>query len=234
LLAGAFFPAHYAGTVVFGIILLGLAVSALSALLLGKLVFRGESSPFVMELPPYRMPTLKGLGLRTWERAWVFLRKVSSVILIGVTLIWFLGAFPMGSEPFSADTLAGRLGRFVEPAFRPLGMEWRAVVALGFGVVAKEIVVSSLGVLYSGQAGETSDAEVFELNLQQRLRDNWTRMQAISFIIFALLYIPCLGTVGAMLREIGWRWTLFAVGYELFVAYALAAAVYATGTALGF
>lgn len=238
LLAGAFFSDQWAGTVVFGVVLFGLMIAVLSALALNRFVLPGQSAPFVMELPPYRFPTFHSLLVRMWERNWLFLKKVGSVVLLGVVLIWFLGYFPWGVQPNGPASYAGRLGKVIEPVLKPIGIDWRGAVALTFGIVAKEVVISSLGVLYD-VSDDASSPELdqtavrFETKLQEQLRANMTRLQALSFMIFALLYMPCLATIGAIFKEIGSiKWALFALGYGLSLAYLISLVVYQSGMLL--
>ncbi len=242
LMAGAFFPHNYAGTVVFSIVMLGVAVAIFSSLIIKSMFFKKGSAPFVMELPPYRLPTLKGMFIRTWDRSWIFLKKVGTVILAGVVMIWILGYFPWGVEPNSQQSYAGKIGQTLAPVMKPIGLEWKPTVALLFGFVAKEIVVSSLGVLYGPenegtlveQTEDNTDAD-FSADLQGRLRRNWSTLQALSFIIFSLFYLPCLATLATIFREMkSWKWSLFTVGYGLLTAYLLALVVYQGGVLLGY
>jgi ferrous iron transport protein B len=195
-----------------------------------RLFFAGPEEPFVMELPPYRLPTLKGTAIHMWERGSMFLRKAGTVILAGSVLMWFMGAFPWGVEYAGAASYAGRLGRVLEPVVRPLGFDWKLAVALLFGVVAKEIVVSTMGVLYGlgGDVGEHS------ADLQQALQGAMTPLTAYGFMVFTLIYVPCLPTVAVIKQETGsWKWTALAVGYTVALAWIMAFIVIQGGRLLG-
>lgn len=270
LLAGAFFPPNRAGTMIFAIYFLGLALAILMGRLFSKTILPGEAAPFVMELPPYRMPTMKSSLIHMWDRGKIFLRKMGGVILVGAVVIWVLGAFPriadysknydviifalQESAKQSTDlhkydgrieklkiekeserlrsSYIGRIGQVIEPVLRPLGLTWKEGVALTTGFVAKEIVVSTLGVLYQADesGGEKSD------RLKQSLRSSGlTPLSAFAFMAFILIYTPCLGTVAAIRRETNsWKWTAFSVGYTLFLAWIVAFIIIHLGRLFGF
>jgi ferrous iron transport protein B len=193
LLAGTFFRKQ-AGTVIFAMYLLGILLAVGMALLLRRTAFKGKPAPLVMELPPYSLPTLRGLILHTWTRGKVFLRKAGTVLLVGAILVWFLSAHPWGSAV--GDSYLGRLGTFLAPVFRPLGFDWRASVALFSGFLAKEIVVGTFGVLY-GVEGEGA--------ISQALIGAMTPLSAFAFMAFVLIYVPCLATIGVIRAEAGGR-----------------------------
>lgn len=221
LFTGVFFPRNGA-MVIFSIYALGILLAVAIAKLFRRVLFPKSISPFVMELPPYRMPTLKGTVIHVWERASLFLTKAGTVILAASIVIWALGSLPWGAEFGSRHTLVGHIGQVLEPFVRPLGMDWRAAVALVFGMGAKEIVVSTLGVLY----GRGLDAA---------LARAYTPLTAYVFMVVSLIYVPCIATVAAIRRETGsWKWTTFAVAYSLVLAYLVGLAVYHIGLAMGF
>ncbi|MBN2323791.1 MAG: ferrous iron transport protein B [Spirochaetes bacterium] len=280
LIAGTFFGKR-AGNVIFSLYALGVVLAIIVGRLFRKTLFRGESEPFVMELPPYRIPTLKSVVIHMWERAVLFLRKMGTVILVGSVVIWFFSSFPVnrayrteferkkaaveeryegsidslrrsasGDSEISAELTAlikerdealldlagekkqqdvyysfiGRMGRSIEPFFRPLGFSWREGVALITGFVAKEVVVSTLGVLYAGGGEED------ELGFAVRERSGLTPLTAFAFLVFVLIYTPCLATLAAVRQETGsWRWTLFSVGYQITLAWLMAFAVVKVG-----
>ena len=238
LLAGTFFGKN-AGSVIFGIYLTGIVLAILMGQLFRKTLFKGEAAPFVMELPPYRMPTIQSILIHMWEKGSVFLRKVGGIILVASILIWFVTAFPKSAaipgSPATVDAMsqsyAGRAGKFIEPVLKPLGFGWKGGVALLTGVAAKEIVISTFGVLY--HAGDKVNEE--SEGLRNALRQDMTPLAALSFMLFTLIYIPCVGALGVMYRELGSvKWTLFAVGYSLTLAWALSFMVYHGGIFLGF
>ena len=217
LLAGAFFPRH-AGTVVFSMYLLGILFAMGMAITLRRTVLRGRPAPLVMELPPYSLPTLKGLILHTWARGKVFLKKAGTVLLLGAILIWALSAHPWGSAV--GGSYLGRFGKLLAPAFRPLGFDWRATVALISGFMAKEIVVGTFGVLY-GVEGEAA--------IGQALAAAMNPVSAFAFMAFVLIYVPCLATIGVIRAEAGGKWAAFAVAYEMILAYLVALAIVGIG-----
>jgi len=239
LLAGAFFGAK-AGNVIFGIYMTGIILAILIGQLFRKTLFKGEAAPFVMELPPYRLPLLRSVVIHMWEKGSIFLRKVGGIILAASIIIWFLTTFPRGAdkpEDYSGVTdkistsYAGSIGRFTEPVLKPLGFGWKQGIALVTGIAAKEIVVSTFGVIY--QVGEEEGEE--SETLRKAIRKDMTPLSALGFMLFTLIYIPCMGTVGIMYRELGsLKWTLFAVGYTLVLAWLVSFTVYQGGKLLGF
>lgn len=226
LFTGVFFSANGA-MVIFSIYALGVLLAAVSGKLFRKLFFPKAASPFVMELPPYRMPTVHGTMLHVWERTTMFLTKAGTVILAASVLIWALGSLPWGVQFAGKESFVGHIGRIIEPIVRPLGMDWRAAVALLFGIGAKEIVVSTLAVLYG--SGHASG----ELN--SVLAKSFTPMSAYAFMVVSLIYVPCIATIASIKRETNsWKWTIFSVAYSLALAYAMGFAIYRIGLALGY
>jgi len=225
-LAGAFFAPEAAGQVVWSLVVLALVLAMASAWLLGRFVLRGKQAPFVMELPPYQIPTLKGIVLHTWARTKDFVHKAGTFIFLVAILIWFLASNPAGVEYGSAESYIGMLGRSVSPLFAPLGFDWIASIALVFGLLAKEVVISAFAVLYG-----VSD----EGALQQALAISWSPLQAYVFMVFTLLYIPCFATIAVIKSETGsWKWTLFALAYTFALAWVVSLLVLHIGLMLGF
>jgi ferrous iron transport protein B len=182
-----------------------------------------------MELPPYRLPTIKTGIIHMWERGSMYLKKAGTVILLGALFIWLLASFPWGIEYGSEASYAGQLGHVLEPIVAPLGFDWRIAVALLFGFVAKEIVVGALGVIYG--AGE--DEEALTSSLQGDA--SFTALTGLSLMVFTLIYMPCLATVGVIKKETGsWKWTLFAIVYGIVLAYILVFIIYNVGRLIGF
>ncbi|HEY5532238.1 MAG TPA: ferrous iron transporter B, partial [Candidatus Anoxymicrobiaceae bacterium] len=224
LFTAAFFAANQ-GTITFSLYLMGIILAIAMAKLFRKTLFRGESEPFVMELPPYRWPTAKGTVIHMWERGSLFLRKAGTVILAGSVIIWLLAYLPWGVAYGSKASIAGKVGLFFEPLVKPLGFDWRAVVALLFGFVAKEIVVSTFGALLGGGSRAT---------ITTKLHTIFTPLTAYTFMAFTLLYTPCLATVAVIRKETGsWKWSAFAVGYSLVLAWLVAFFIYRVGLLLG-
>ena len=224
LFAAALFEERQ-GLVVFSLYLLGVLLAALAAKIIGMLVEPGETSTFVMELPPYRMPRPSAVLIHTWERGKEFLQKAGTIILAGVAIVWLLANFPPGTDANSADSLIGIIGRGIAPLLRPAGFgTWQAAVALLFGIVAKELVIGTLGVLYG----------VGEMNLLGAIQSAWTPLSAYAYMVMTLIYVPCIATIAAIRRETGsWKWTGITVAYTITLGWVLAVLVYQVGTMLG-
>lgn len=237
LLVGTFFAGH-AALVFMCLYLGGILVAVVTARLLRRFVFKKDETPFVMELPPYRMPTAKAILRHTWSKGYQYLKKMGSIILAASIVVWALNYFPVADEdtpPSQHDSYLEMAGKTISPAMEPLGFHWRASVAALAGVPAKEIVVSTLGVLY------TNDEAGDDASLSARLtasdepgsRPDFTPLSALSFMIFILLYCPCIATVTAIVRETGnWRYGAFSVVYNTAVAWLIAFAVYQIGSLL--
>jgi len=223
LFIAAFFPNHKA-TVLFALYAIGIVMGLLSALLIGRLLFPREEAPLVMELPPYRLPSPRVVFATAWQRTLIFVKKAGTIILGVTVLIWALASLPPGVEYASEKSLAGRLGKAVAPVFEPAGFgSWQASVALLTGILAKEAVVSTMGVLYTGEEVEEEEAEE---ELTPHLHRHFTPLSAFAFLLMTLLYIPCVAAVGAIRREAGWRWAIFTAVYTLFVGWLVATLFY--------
>lgn len=227
MFASAFFP-QQKGLVVFTIYLIGIIIAILSSILLKKTIFKGESAPFVMELPPYRVPTIKGLLIHMWDRGKGFLKKAGTIIFSAAVILWFLQSFsPSLSlvEDVSNSILAS-IGRFIAPIFKPLGFgTWVSAVSVFSGLVAKEVVVATFGILSGvGEVAENTPELVNHIQLM------FTPLTAWAFMAFNLLASPCIAAIGAMKREFNsWKWTLFAMAYQTTVAYIVALLIYQIG-----
>jgi ferrous iron transport protein B len=244
LFISAFFP-HHQGTILFAIYFTGILIAILSALLLKKTIFRKKDIPFVMELPPYRFPTARSVVKHMWIRALQYLRKIAGIILAASVIIWALSYFPLSSYTDStpeAKTLQqeksyiGQVGKFIEPVMKPLGFDWKLSVAILTGVTAKEVVVGTLGVLY--QTNVEKDEARLVTKLQQQTNSAGKNsgqkvispLVALSFMLFILIYFPCIGVISAIARESGkWKWALFVVGYTTILAYIVSFAVFNLG-----
>ncbi|WP_371378418.1 ferrous iron transport protein B [Sporomusa aerivorans] len=224
VLTGAFFAESMAGTVLFSLYLLGILLAVLVARLFRTLVFKGESEPFVMEMPPYRLPTFRSIFIHMWERSLLYLRKAGTIILAVSILVWFLVNYPAADH--IAGSYAGQLGKLVEPWILPLGFDWKLGVGLVSAFTAKEVLVSTLGTLYNiSQTGEIA------VDLQQALSSD----AAYALMVFVLVYSPCLATVAVIKRETNsWRWALFSPVYTTLLAWLLAFAIYQAGSLLGY
>lgn len=257
LLIGVFFPNH-ASVALLSLYALGVIVAIVTAKLLRKFHYKRDETPFVMELPPYRIPTLKATMRHMWAKGQQYLKKMGGIILVASLAIWLLSYFPrpntedieqtrselaaagINPETMDVETVSatensylGRLGKFIQPVFEPLGFNWKMSVALLSGTVAKETVVSTIGVLYSGdsEAGEAVLSERITAENPQTGHPDFTPLVAACFMIFVLIYVPCIATVTAVVKETGsWKYGAFTIVYNTFVAWLLAFIVYQVGT----
>lgn len=226
LFAGTFFSEN-AGSVIFCIYLLGILVAVGSAKLLRTTALKGHPAPFILELPPYRIPNLATSMRHMWDNGSMYIRKAGTIILGGSIVIWLMAALPWGAEYGSEQTFIGMLGHAIQPLMEPLGFDWKLSVSLLFGFVAKEIVVASMGVLYG--VGDDQLALTDSLLADPHL----SQLTAVSLMVFSLLYMPCIATVGTIKKETGsWRWTAFSIAYGLAVAWLLAFVVFQGGKLL--
>lgn len=273
LFIGIFFKSH-AGLALFGLYIIGILMAVISAKVFKRFLFAGNDTPFVMELPPYRMPTVKAVVRHMWDKSRQYLRKMGGVILIASIIIWFLGYFPNNEEAnesidnqiaqveknhfneliteeeleeqlaeleglrnteHTENSYIGRIGKFIEPVMAPLGFDWKISVSLLTGSAAKEVIVSTLGVLYTG------DPESEETSLRARLLNAtnpdgsqiFTPLVVISLLLFVLIYFPCVATVAAIKEEAGsWKWGIFSLLYTTLLAWAVSFLIYQIGSLL--
>ncbi len=219
LFAGAFFPA-YSGTVVFTMYLLGIFVAVIVARFLRHKFFSKEVTPLIMELPAYHMPQLKIAFKSASIRSWFFVKKAGTFIVGAVAVIWILASFPYGVEYASKSSFIGITGSYIAPIFKPAGFgNWQSAVALIFGFLAKEVVISTFGVLFGG-----------EEQLMNMLSGHFTTASAASFLVMTLIYIPCVATIAVLKREIGAKWATFSVIISIVLGYCLATIVYQIGS----
>ncbi len=220
LLISAFFNQHQ-GLVLLSIYLIGIIVAILTALLLEKVAFKNENDHFVMELPPYRMPTLRNILIHMWEKSVQYLKKMGTIILFASIIIWALGYFPQShqDDPMvqMEQSYIGQLGQAIEPAVKPLGFDWKMGVSLLTGLAAKEVVVSTMGILYEGEESISAAAD-------------FTPLVAYGFMIFILLYFPCIATITAIGKEIGGKWALFSAFYQTGIAWLVSMAIFQIGS----
>ena len=202
--------------------LIGIGIAIFSAWMLRKSLFAGESGHFVMELPPYRLPTIRGAVIHMWERGKHFLKRAGTIIFAAVVVVWLLASLPWGVEYASAGSALGQIGSAVAPAFIPCGFaQWPAAASLVFGFLAKEVVVGSLGAIFTvGEAGLGS-ALISQLG--------WTPLVAFSFMVFSLLYVPCVASITTIRSEASAKWAWFAIGYTCTVAWVAATLIYQIG-----
>jgi len=286
MLAAAFFPGN-AGTVFWSVWFFGWLLAFVVGLLFRKTLFRGESSPFVMELPPYRLPTIRGILTHMWERSWLYVRKAGTIILAVSIIIWFFLYFPRSSDfakdydalevQINADyteqtalltaqpdgdreaveqslevkrdtelatlaaekaaeklaySIAGRIGRSLEPVFRPAGFDWKINIALFAGFTAKEVIVSTMAIVY-GIGGDEAHASA---GLRQLLAGDphYSPAVALALMVFVLIYAPCMAVQAVTKKELGsWKWNAFSIGYTMILGWILAVIVFQTATLFG-
>jgi len=212
MITGLFFAAEYRSAVMLSLYASGILMAVVVSNILSHFVLKGEDTPFVMELPPYRWPTAKAVGRHTWEKGKEYLKKMGGIILVASIIVWALGYFgTMGIAPSLAESFIGRMGQAIEPLFSLQGFNWQLDVSLIAGVGAKEIVASTMGVL-GGFEGITP-------------------LAAYAYLLFVLLYFPCLATIVAIKHESGsWRWAVTAAIYTTCVAWLMSALVYQGGS----
>jgi len=217
LIAGVFFPA-YAGTIVFLMYMLGIVMAVIVSLIFKKVLFREESSSLLMELSQYQVPTVHGSFRHMWDRGLLFLKTAGTYLMIGSIIMWVLSSFGPSGYGVSVDaSFASILGKLFEPIFMPLGFGWQIVTALIFGVIAKEAVVQTLAIIYA--VGGTATLAV-------ALTSSISPLSAFALMVFVLLYVPCLATIGAIRKETGsWKWTAFSIIYQFILAYGIAMSV---------
>lgn len=252
MIVGTFFALHYQWLVMLSLYMVGILLAVAVSKLMTSVMIKGEDTPFVMELPPYRFPTSKALARHTWEKGKQYLRKMGGIILVASIIVWALGYFPHGDDlsgqQQQEQSYIGRIGKAIEPVFAPQGFSWRLDVGLVAGVGAKEIVASTLGVLYSGddsfgdgddEANRSKYHKMHELITADVAQTHGISvaeagplavLTAYSFLLFVLIYFPCVATIAAIKEETGsWRWALFAAGYTTVLAWIVSALVFQVG-----
>lgn len=240
MIAGTFFSLHYRSWVMLSLYALGIIMAVIVSKIFSTFVIKGEDTPFVMELPPYRWPTGKAIIRHTWEKGKEYLKKMGGIILVASVIVWALGYFPHNDELSREQQLEqsyiGKMGKYVEPIFIPQGFNWKLDVSLLAGVGAKEIVASSIGVLYSGDDSFGDDEEFSDetekyTHLRQgMLKEGITPLASYAYLIFILFYFPCIATIAAIKNETGsWRWATFAALYTTAAAWIMSALIYQTG-----
>jgi len=238
LIIPAFFAPAWRGPVMWLVYLIGILLAVICAKVLRLTVFQGETMPFVMELPPYRMPTPRSVVIHMWQRGWMFLKKAGTVILGISVVLWFLASFPKpaperlaGLDDEQAQQVSlehsviGRVGRFVEPAIRPLGFDWRIGTALIGATAAKEVFVSQLSIVYATGSGDNADL------LRQKLQANYTPLVGFCVMLFSLIATPCVATIAMTKQETNsWRWAAFQFFGLTVLAYGITLVVFQVGS----
>ena len=241
MIVGTFFAAQYRSWVMIMLYAIGVVVAIIVSKVFSSFVVKGEDTPFVMELPPYRWPTPKAIGRHTWEKGKEYLKKMGGVILVASIVVWALGYFPHDESLSPAQqkeqSYIGSIGKAVEPVFELQGFNWKLDVSLIAGVGAKEIVASTIGVIYSGDDsfGDddsfSDDTAKYSRLRNQMLADGITPLAAFSYLLFVLLYFPCIATVIAIRNETGsWSWAAFSAFYTTAIAWIISAVVYQIGS----
>lgn len=227
VLIGAFFPGK-ASLILLSIYAIGILLAVLMARIFTKFLVKGDDTPFVMELPPYRMPTAKVVLRHTWEKGKQYLKKMGGIIMVASIIIWFLGYYP-NHDAYATqaeqqeNSYIGQLGKAIEPVIEPLGFDWKMGIGILSGIGAKELVVSTLGVLY------TNDDDIDSVNLSERIPI--TPLVAYCYMLFVLIYFPCIATLAAIRQESGsWKWAVFAATYTTILAWIIAFAVHQIGS----
>ena len=247
MITGTFFAAQWRSWVMISLYAIGILLSVIVSNVLSSFVIRGEDTPFVMELPPYRWPTPKAIGRHTWEKGKEYLKKMGGIILVASIIVWALGYFPhddsLTVEQQQEQSYIGRMGKTIEPVFSPQGFNWKLDVSLIAGIGAKEIVASTIGVLYSGtddvedqpstltSQPSTLNPQISNLKSQpSNLKADLTPLTAYCFLLFILIYFPCIATIAAIKHETGsWRWATVAAVYTTVLAWIVSALVHQLG-----
>lgn len=230
MITGTFFALKYRSLVMISLYIVGILMAILMSRLFSKFLVKGEDTPFVMELPPYRFPTAKAIFRHTWEKGKQYLKKMGGIILVASIVVWALSYFPhndqLDLQEQQEQSYIGQIGRAIEPVFEPQGFDWKLDVGLLAGVGAKEIVASTMGVLYTNSDSEEVESK-YGLLHERMVADGLTPLKAYSFLLFVLLYFPCIATIAAIKGETGsWKWALFAAGYTTGLAWVVSALFY--------
>ena len=254
MVIGTFFAIQYRSLIMVSLYLIGIFLAVILSRIFASFVVKGEDTPFVMELPPYRFPTWKPIGRHTWEKGKQYLKKMGGIILVASIIVWALGYFPhneeLDTQTQQEQSYIGRIGKTIEPIFTPQGFDWKLDVGLVSGVGAKEIVASTMGVLYSNNDSFSDDQdyndedgkyEVLKKQMTSDLKKTYgysdaeaaskATLTAYCFLLFVLLYFPCIATIAAIKGETGsWKWAGFAAGYTTLLAWVVSALVFQIGS----
>lgn len=241
MITGTFFAAHYRSLVMLSLYAVGILLAVVVSRVLSLFVIKGEDTPFVMELPPYRFPTWKAIGRHTWEKGKQYLKKMGGIILVASIIVWALGYFPhdesLSMREQQEQSYIGRIGKTIEPVFRAQGFDWKLDVGLVAGIGAKEVVASTMGVLYANNDSFGDDEAYnneggkYDTLLAQMTADGITPLAAYCFLLFVVIYFPCIATIAAIKGETGsWRWAVFSAVYTTLLAWVVSAIVYQVGS----
>lgn len=237
MIIGTFFAVKYQSLVMISLYVVGIILAVIMSRIFSKWLIKGDDTPFVMELPPYRFPTGKAILRHTWEKGKQYLKKMGGIILVASLIVWALGYFPhnenLNNREQKEQSYIGLIGKTIEPVFKAQGFNWKLDVSLVAGIGAKEIVASTMGVLYSNDNEASSDAEKYQILHEKMQADGITPLIAFSYLLFVLIYFPCIATVAAIKSETGsWKWTIFSILYTTLLAWCVSALCYQVGNML--
>ena len=239
MIIGTFFAVKYQSLIMITLYVTGIILAVIMSRIFSKWLIKGDDTPFVMELPPYRFPTLKAITRHTWEKGKQYLKKMGGIILVASLIVWALGYFPhdnnLDRQTQQEHSYIGQIGKVVEPIFRPQGFDWKLDVSLMAGIGAKEIVASTMGVLYADDESvaddNEADSEKYNTLYVKMTNDGITPLIAFSYLLFVLIYFPCIATIAAIKSETGsWKWAMFAALYTTLLAWIISAVFYQTGS----
>ena len=239
MIIGTFFAVKYQSLIMITLYVTGIILAVIMSRIFSKWLIKGDDTPFVMELPPYRFPTLKAITRHTWEKGKQYLKKMGGIILVASLIVWALGYFPhdnnLDRQTQQEHSYIGQIGKVVEPIFRPQGFDWKLDVSLMAGIGAKEIVASTMGVLYADDESvaddNEADSEKYNKLYVKMTNDGITPLIAFSYLLFVLIYFPCIATIAAIKSETGsWKWAMFTALYTTLLAWIVSAVFYQTGS----
>ena len=239
MIIGTFFAVKYQSLIMITLYVTGIILAVIMSRIFSKWLIKGDDTPFVMELPPYRFPTLKAITRHTWEKGKQYLKKMGGIILVASLIVWALGYFPhdnnLDRQTQQEHSYIGQIGKVVEPIFRPQGFDWKLDVSLMAGIGAKEIVASTMGVLYADDESvaddNEADSEKYNKLYVKMTNDGITPLIAFSYLLFVLIYFPCIATIAAIKGETGsWKWAMFTALYTTLLAWIISAVFYQTGS----
>ena len=239
MIIGTFFAVKYQSLIMITLYVTGIILAVIMSRIFSKWLIKGDDTPFVMELPPYRFPTLKAITRHTWEKGKQYLKKMGGIILVASLIVWALGYFPhdnsLDRQTQQEHSYIGQIGKVVEPIFRPQGFDWKLDVSLMAGIGAKEIVASTMGVLYADDESvaddNEADSEKYNKLYVKMTNDGITPLIAFSYLLFVLIYFPCIATIAAIKSETGsWKWAMFTALYTTLLAWIISAVFYQTGS----
>lgn len=237
MIIGTFFSVKYQSLIMISLYVIGIALAVIMSRIFSKWLIKGDDTPFVMELPPYRFPTIKAIFRHTWEKGKQYLKKMGGIILVASIIVWALGYFPhnkqLSNQEQKEQSYIGVIGKTLEPIFKVQGFDWKLDVSLIAGVGAKEIIASTMGVLYANDDNVSNDSEKYQILNKQMQADGITPLIAFSYLLFVLIYFPCIATIAAIKSETGsWKWTIFAMLYTTSLAWIISACCFQIGNLL--